>query len=150
MFLLVVFSLAVVFGILTAANPTMGTFSAKTEFGSVQIAPPSESEVELADWFKVNGNKNQSILIQNIYTGIFIAEQTGIPINFGFEYLNSSTPRSFFDIGNVGYIVYDKRLVLPTENASLNESKVTTELYPLFYFNQEYYNDFKFNSTQLF
>ncbi|ADZ08648.1 hypothetical protein Metbo_0396 [Methanobacterium lacus] len=150
MFLLVVFSLAVVFGIMTAANPTMGTFSAKTEFGSVQIAPPSESEVELADWFKVNGNKNQSILIQNIYTGIFIAEQTGMPINFGFEYLNSSTPRSFFDIGNVGYIVYDKRLVLPNENASLNESKVTTELYPLFYFNQKYYNDLNLTQPSYF
>lgn len=150
MFLLVVFSLAVVFGILTAANPTMGTFSAKTEFGSVQIAPPSESEVELADWFKTNGNKNQSILIQNIYTGIFIAEQTGMPINFGFEYLNSSTPRSFFDIGNVGYIVYDKRLVLPNQNASLNKTKVTTELYPLFYFNQEYYTDLNLTQPNYF
>jgi len=149
-FLLAVFSLSIVFGVLTAANPNMGTFSAKTEFGSVQIAPPSESEVELANWFKTNGNKNQSILIQNIYTGIFIAEQTGMPINFGFEYLNSSTPRSFFDIGNVGYIVYDKRLVLPNENATLNKSKVTTELYPLFYYNQKYYNDLNLTQPSYF
>jgi len=150
MFLLVVFLISIVFGVLTATNPNIGTFSAKTEFGSVQIAPPSESEIELADWFKINGNKNQSILIQNIYTGIFIAEQTGMPINFGFEYLNSSTPRSFFDIGNVGYIVYDKRLVLPTQNASLNESKVTTELYPLFYYNQNYYNDLNLTQPSYF
>lgn len=141
MFLLVIFSLSIVFGVLTATNPNMGTFSAKTDFGSVQIAPPSESEVELANWFKTNGNKDQSILIQNIYTGVFIAEQTGMPINFGFEYLNSSTPRSFFDVGNVGYIVYDKRLMLPNQNATLNESKVSTELYPLFYLNQKYYDN---------
>lgn len=150
LFLLVVFSLSIVFGVLTAANPNIGTFSAKTEFGSVQIAPPSESEVELADWFKTNGDKNQSILIQNIYTGIFIAEQTGMPINFGFEYLNSSTPRSFFDIGNVGYIVYDKRLVLPNGNATLNESKVTTELYPLFYYNEKYYNNLNLTQPSYF
>ena len=76
MFLVVVFSLSMVFGVFTAANPNMGSFYAKSEFGSVQIAPPSSSEVDLANWFKTNGDKNQSILIQNIYTGVFIAEET--------------------------------------------------------------------------
>jgi asparagine N-glycosylation enzyme membrane subunit Stt3 len=141
MFIIAVFSLSLIFGVLTAANPTMGSFYAKTEFGSVQIAPPSSSEVDLANWFKNNGDKNQSILIQNIYTGVFIAEQTGMPINYGFEYLNSSTPRAFFDVGKVGYIVYDKRLVLPAANQTLNESKVNTELFPLFYFNEKYYKN---------
>lgn len=150
MFLVVVFALSMVFGVLTASNPNMGSFYAKTEFGSVQIAPPSSSEVDLANWFKAHGDKNQSILIQNIYTGVFIAEETGMPINFGFEYLNSSTPRSFFDIGNVGYIVYDKRLVLPSGNATQNETKANTELFPLFYFNQSYYNDLNLTQPSYF
>ena len=150
MFLVAVFTISLIFGVLTAANPNMGSFYAKTEFGSVQIAPPSQSEVDLANWFKNNGDKNQSILIQNIYTGVFIAEETGMPINYGFEYLNSTTPRAFFDVGKVGYIVYDKRLVLPQENATLNETKVSTELFPLFYFNEKYYQNVNLTQPSYF
>jgi len=150
MFLVAVFAISLIFGVLTAANPNMGSFYAKTEFGSVQIAPPSQSEVDLANWFKNNGDRNQSILIQNIYTGVFIAEETGMPINYGFEYLNSTTPRAFFDVGKVGYIVYDKRLVLPQENATLNETKVSTELFPLFYFNEKYYQNVNLTQPSYF
>ena len=62
----------------------MGLFTAKTEFGYVQIAPPSSSEVDISNWFKLNGNKNKSITISNLYTGVFIATETGMPINYEF------------------------------------------------------------------
>ncbi len=140
-FLIVVFSFSMFFGVLTVENPNMGSFFAKTEFGSVQIAPPSSSEVDISKWFEVNGDKNKSILISNLYTGVFIAAEAGMPINFGFEYLNATTPRSFFDTDKIGYIVYDKRLILPPENETLNESKASSEMFPLFYFNKIYYQN---------
>jgi hypothetical protein len=140
-FLICVFSLSILFGVLNVENPNMGTFIAKTEFGSVQIAPPSSSEVDIANWFKVNGDKNKSILISNLYTGVFIAEETGMPINYGFEYLKPTTPKAFFDEDKVGYIVYDKRLILPPENETLNEAKAASEMFPLFYFNKKYYDN---------
>jgi hypothetical protein len=35
-----------------------------------QIAPPSNSDVDMAYWFKENGDKNKSVLITNVNSGI--------------------------------------------------------------------------------
>ena len=119
----------------------MGTFLAKTEFGSVQIAPPSPSEVDLSNWFNAHGDKNKSMMISNLYTGVFIATETKMPINYDFKNLNNATPRSYFDDNNVGYIVLDKRLVLPPENATLYEWEASSEMFPLFYYNNILYQN---------
>jgi hypothetical protein len=43
--------------VLTVTDPDISVFSVKNEFGNVQIAPPSDAEVDLANWFNENGNK---------------------------------------------------------------------------------------------
>ncbi|HSQ02379.1 MAG TPA: hypothetical protein VLM77_03955, partial [Methanobacterium sp.] len=135
-FLIVLFALSIFFGVLTVENPNMGVFSAKTEFGYVQIAPPSSSEVDISNWFKLNGDKNKSITISNLYTGVLIATETGMPINYEFDSINNETPRSYFEYNNIGYIVYDKRLALPKENETLYHWESSSEMFSLFYFNK--------------
>ena len=135
-FLIVLFVLSIFFGVLTVENPNMGVFSAKTEFGYVQIAPPSSSEVDISNWFKLNGDKNKSITISNLYTGVLIATETGMPINYEFDSINNETPRSYFENNNIGYIVYDKRLALPKENETLYRWESSSEMFSLFYFNK--------------
>jgi hypothetical protein len=131
----------VLIGVLNISDPNMGTYSANTIFGSVQIAPPSSSEVELANWFKLNGDKNKSISISNLYTGVFIATEAEMPINYEFENINNKTPRSYFETNNIGYIVYDKRLVLPPDYNTLNRYQANSEMYPLFYYNKILYQN---------
>ena len=140
-FLICVFSLSLLFGVLNVSDPNMGTYSANTIFGSVQIAPPSMSEVELANWFKLNGDKNKSISISNLYTGVFIATEAEMPINYEFANINNKTPRSYFETNNIGYIVYDKRLVLPPDYNTLNRYQANSEMYPLFYYNKILYQN---------
>ena len=140
-FLICLFSLSLLFGVLNVSDPNMGTYSANTIFGSVQIAPPSSSEVELANWFKLNGDKNKSISISNLYTGVFIATEAEMPINYEFANINNETPRSYFETNNIGYIVYDKRLVLPSDYNTLNRYQANSEMYPLFYYNKILYQN---------
>ncbi len=140
-FLVCVFSLSLLFGVLNVSDPNLGTYTANTVFGSVQIAPPISSEVELANWFKLNGDKNKSVSISNLYTGVFIATEAGMPINYEFTNINNQTPISFFESNNIGYIVYDKRLVLPPDFNTLNRYQANSEMYPLFYYNNILYQN---------
>lgn len=141
--LVAVFSLSIISGVLTLEDPHISTFGARTEFELVQIAPPSDSEVDLANWFNSNGNKNKTVLISNLYSGMFLATETGIPIHYGFEYFNNTTPQSIFDKNNIGYIVYDKRLVLPSSNGTLYMQKVDSEFYPLMYYSEDIHKNIK-------
>ena len=140
-FLIGVYSLSLLFGVLNVSDPNMGSYYADTIFSSVKISPPSSSEVELANWFKLNGDKNKSITISNLYTGIFIASESGMPINYGFNYVNNTTSISYFESNNIGYIVYDKRLILPPDYNTLNRYQANSELFPLFYYNKILYQN---------
>lgn len=140
-FLIGVFSLSLLFGVLNVSDPNMGSYYADTVFGSVKISPPSSSEVGLSNWFKLNGNKNKSISISNLYTGVFIAAEAGMPINYGFINVNNTTPKSYFESNNIGYIVYDKRLVLPSDYNTLNRYQANSEMFPLFYYNKILYQN---------
>ncbi len=140
-FLIGVFSLSLLFGVLNASDPNMGSYYADTIFSTVKISPPSSSEVELANWFKVNGDKNKSVTISNLYTGVFIAAETGMPINYGFSNVNNTTVRSYFESNKIGYIVYDKRLVLPPDYNTLNRYQANSEMFPLYYYNKILYQN---------
>ncbi len=135
-FVICIFALSMLFGVLNVSDPTLGTYYATTIFGSVQIAPPSPSEVEVADWFEANGDKNKSISISNLYTGVLIAAVSGMPINYMFANINNTTSKSYFETNNIGYIVYDKRLTLPPDYNTLNRYQGNSELYPLYYYNK--------------
>jgi asparagine N-glycosylation enzyme membrane subunit Stt3 len=140
-FLVCVLSLSLLFGVLNISDPNLGTYTANTVFGSVQIAPPISSEVELANWFRLNGDKNKSISISNLYTGVFVARESGMPINYEFANINNETPKSYFESNNIGYIIYDKRLVLPPDFNTLNRYQANSEMYPLFYYNNILYQN---------
>ena len=140
-FLICIFALSMLFGVLNVSDPTLGSYYANTIFGSVQIAPPSPSEVGVADWFKLNGDKNKSISISNLYTGVLIATESGMPINYEFANINNTTNKSYFETNNIGYIVYDKRLTLPPDYNTLNRYQANSELYPLYYYNKILYQN---------
>ncbi|OPY26598.1 MAG: Oligosaccharyl transferase STT3 subunit [Methanobacterium sp. PtaU1.Bin242] len=132
-FLLSVFILATFSGILTVENPKIATFEVKNQYGTIQIAPPSPSEVDLARWFNEKGDKSKSILTNNLFTGTFLATTTGMPLHYGFEDFNKNIPESAFKQGGIGYIVLDKRLTLHFTNETLFLQKSDSEFYPLVY-----------------
>ena len=78
-----------------------------------QIAPPTSSDMELATWFDINGDKKSVIVSNNYATNQFIVALTGQPVadvvssehvlewGFGASELTDK---------NVGYFIFDKRL----------------------------------------
>ena len=133
-FLIAIFVLSSVMGVLTVDNPKIAKFGTTTEFGYVQIAPPSDSEVDMASWFNENGNKSRSVLISNGYSGYFLATESGMPIHYKFENFNKNTPLSTFEKDRIGYIVYDKKLTFNSENGTIYMKKVDSQFSPLYYF----------------
>ncbi len=132
-FLISIFILCTFFGFLTVENPEIATFGAKTKFGYVQIAPPSDSEVDLAKWFNENGNKSRSVLISNLYSGYFLAAQAEMPVHKNFEKFNKTTPLSIFKEQKIGYIAYDKRLTFNSTNGTIYIQTAYSEFNPLYY-----------------
>ncbi|WJI09802.1 hypothetical protein FGU46_06695 [Methanobacterium sp. CWC-01] len=140
--MVLIFILATLSGFLTVSSQDIASFSVKSDYGDIQIAPPSDAELDLASWFQENGNQNRSILISNQFTGMFLATQAGVPMHYGFEYYGlKSLPTATLDAmmnESIGYIVYDKKLVLsPPDESKLHIKRVYYEFFPLFYFSQD-------------
>lgn len=133
-FLIAVLGLSMFFGVLTVTNPEMGVFYAKPVSGNFQIAPPTASEVELASWFKANGNRSESILTTNQYSGMLVSSYAEMPMHYNFENFNSTTSKSAFQNEGIGYIILDKRLTVPSENGTFYLQKENSEFYPLYYY----------------
>ncbi len=136
-FLISVFALATFSGILTVENPKIAIFGAETQYGTIQIAPPSPSDIDLARWFNEYGDKNKSILTNNLFTGTFLVAETGMPLHYGFEDFNKNIPESAFKSGGIGYIVLDKRLTFNSTNGTLYIKQVNDDFYPLVYFSED-------------
>lgn len=151
-FFVIIFALPLLSAALTVTDPDIAEYNAKNEFGTVQIAPPSNSEVDLANWFNENGNKSRSLVISNQFTGMFLVSKANMPMNYGFEHYSlknhTDTPLLRLKEINVGYLVYDKNLVLPSEdeNKSLYIRSVNSEFFSLYYFSQNistHFNEIK-------
>ena len=136
-FLLLIFALATFSGILTVENPKIATFNVEDQYGTIQIAPPSTSEVDLARWFNEYGDKNKSILTNNLFTGTFLVAETGMPLHYGFEDFNKNIPEYAFKNGGIGYIVLDKRLTFKSTNGTLYLKEVNDDFYPLVYYSED-------------
>lgn len=133
-FLIVIFLLCSVSSVLTVTNPKVTTFGVKNQFETVQISPPSDSEVELANWFKENGNKNRSMLISNQFAGMFVSTVSGMPMHYDFDYFSiKGLPLSERQKEKIGYVVFDKRLVLSPPDNVFYLKKIESEFYPLYY-----------------
>lgn len=115
-FLITIFLLSLVSGISTAEKSF--TFNAQSKFGSVQIAPPSPSEFDLANWLNVNGDQNKKVIISNTYSGILLNVITNMAI-LNFENFNKNISKSILDSENIGYVIFDKRLTVQSENETL-------------------------------
>jgi hypothetical protein len=133
--LVIVFAISILNGFITVENPKIGNFGVKNEFGLVQIAPPSQSEVELARWFQENGDNQKSVITNNMFTGTFLATMAGMPMHYSSTYylIANGANKTLFNKEGIGYIVYDKSLVLPGQNSGLYMKMINSEFYPLFY-----------------
>ena len=135
-FLIGIFALSLFMGVLTTEKTS--TIYAKDSLGNVQIAPPSTSEADLANWFNQNGDKKKNLIISNRYSGIFLSAATGMQVNSNFGSFDRNTPKSIFDKKNIGYIVYDKKLTFSDKNGTFYRKEAITELNKgskLFYYN---------------
>lgn len=128
--------------------------SADTEISSFQIAPPTSDEVNLINWFNNEDTGNKSILINNLFLGTVISSVDEVPLHYNFDvYTNSSLSKSSIDSlndENIGYIVYDKELVLnnSSDYDTLEVVYVNGSYYPSYYFTKEITDD-NFEGIQL-
>lgn len=134
--LVAIFSLSILSGVLAVEQSNFGIFKVTNEYGSLDIAPPSESMVDLANWFNTNGDKSKSILTNNLFTGTFLATMSGMPIHYGFEYFNKNMSQASLEEAKIGYLVLDKRLALNSHNDPFKLIYVKSEFYPLVYFSK--------------
>jgi hypothetical protein len=145
-FLVLVVILCALNGFLNVNDPEIALFNVDNEFGGVQIAPPSAAEIDLARWFQENGNTSKSLIISNQFSGMFVSAETGMPMSYGFEYyaVKDSPKATLEQVQNekIGYIVYDKKLVLsPPDSSRLYMRNVPSEFYSLDYFSQDLHSN---------
>jgi hypothetical protein len=147
-FLVVILAICMLGAVLTVNDPDIAVYSAKNEFGKVQIAPPSDSEMDLANWFRENGNQSRSVVISNQFTGMFLATEAGMPLSYGFAHYalknHTDTPLLRLKEINVGYLVYDKNLVLPAEDKDnpIYMRSINSEFFSLYYFSKNITQNF--------
>jgi hypothetical protein len=122
-------------------DPSFNNFSSTTEQSTYQIAPPTSDEVELINFFKNETVGNKSILINNLFLGTVISSIDEIPIHYEFDvYTNKSLSKSSLSSLNkeqIGYIVYDKSLVMNNSSNDLDVRYVNGSYYPSYYFTDE-------------
>ena len=133
-FLIAIFLIASLFAVSNVTDPKFPVIP-KYDLGNAQMAnpqivPPSNSDIDMANWFIKNGNKSRSVLITNIYSGKILLALTGQPIAtinaMAPYYLDGSKTTSNITDKlkntDIGYLVYDKRLKL---NSNDNSTKVS-------------------------
>ena len=142
-FLVSIFALATFNGILTMENPLISSFEIENQYGTFQIAPPTSSELDLANWFNANGDKSKSIMSNDLFPCTFLITQTNMSLtsDLSFENFNNTTPESYFKENNIGYIVLDKRLSFNASNGTLYKVKMDAEFYRIFYYSQNIHSN---------
>lgn len=137
-FLIATFVLASLFAITTVQDPNFALIPKyDTELSQVglkapQIAPPTDSDIDLANWFNKNGDKKSVIISNNYFTNQFLLAATEQPIA---SPTNSAMcilwgyKKFVWNKAKAGYFVYDKRLNV----SSGNSSKIINEGYYLFF-----------------
>ncbi len=130
-------------GYMAINDASVKTSSASTEISTYQIAPPTSDEQEVIDWFAQEDVQNKSMLINNQFFGTIISSADEVPMHYKFDvYINmSQNPSAINSLNkdNIGYIVYDKELVVnnTTDYNNLSVIGVNGSFYPTYYFTQE-------------
>lgn len=113
----IILILAISQGFATFNNERIGDYGTVTSFGIIPIAPPTEAQVDLARWFGDNNHNNHSVTFSNYYASMFNLAYTNQAItNLKTDYLNGSSSIAELEKNDVGYLVYDKRLVFSANN----------------------------------
>ncbi len=135
-FLVSIFALATFNGVLTMENPLIAYEEVDSQYGNFQISPPSQSEIDLANWFNAHGDKSKSIMSNDLFPLTFVTTQTGMPLvnDASFANFSQTLPESYFKDNNIGYIVLDKRLSFNSNNGTLYKVEYDGYFYRLFYY----------------
>ena len=133
-FLIAIFVISSLFAVSTVTDPKFPVIP-KYDLGNAQMAnpqivPPSSSDIDMANWFNQNGNKSRSVLITNVYSGKILLALTGQPIAtinaMAPYYLDGSKTTSNLTMKlkntSIGYLVYDKRLKIYSNDNSTRVS----------------------------
>ncbi|QHN06454.1 hypothetical protein FZP57_04885 [Methanothermobacter sp. THM-1] len=88
-------------------SPKTADYGAMTPYGRIQIAPPSESEYELAEWFREQGGV---AAFSNYYTMGFVAAYSDQKVNpILFTDPDALKPSKLHE-KRIKYLVFDRRL----------------------------------------
>ena len=154
-FLAAIFIIATLFAVTTVSDPQLNLlpkYNAQPYSQSYlvipQITPPTNSEVELANWFNQNGDNKSAIVSNNYATNIFLLAETKQPIagvqssehviEWGF---NADELKQ----KEIGYYVFDKRL-----NFTSNSTEKIISHGTFIFYNSHYnINSFLPSSSQL-
>lgn len=109
-FLILIFSFSLFQGVANFSSSKIADFGVLTAYGKVSIAPPTEGEVELAEWFEEEADKPKVASFSNYYTGIFIMAYSRQPVNPLLEHSQGIPREDELRKDSIGYLVYDKRL----------------------------------------
>jgi len=110
--LVFVFLFSVFQGFGNLSGSKVADFGVLTDYGRVPIAPPTHGEVELAEWFKSGAEKGKIASFSNYYTGVFVMAYSGQPVNSLLQDSLGVPGRDELSRENIGYLVYDKRLMM--------------------------------------
>ncbi len=140
-FLISVFVIASLYGLTTVEDPTFNVIPKYDMYAyenmsimNPQIAPPTNSDVDLADWFSKNANKKYAVLSNNQNTNQFLVATTGQPV-FDYYSLEKLPNNSTLIKKNIKYLVFDKRLTF-----NENSQTKTLEKGMFTFFNNETYS----------
>ena len=134
MLLIVVFGVSSLFAVNMVNDPTFPLIPKydiyyKEVLINPQIAPPTESDMELAQWFKEQGNKEKILISNNYNTNQFLLAMLGTPI----ASIQSSEhcivwgfTKKELKAKNIGYFIFDKRLTYSSQN-----NKIFSDIDPL-------------------
>ena len=124
-FLISTLIISALFAVVTVENPMFPVIPKYTE--SPQIAPPTNSDVELVQWFAKNKDKNYVFVCNNYYKQIFLIASTGKPT------VSMEKRKYYVKEGYTVFVVLDKRL----KNFSIKT--LLSQKAELVYENEDYY-----------
>lgn len=142
-FLVVTFVVAALFAVVTVEDPNLALIPkydvnpyAEGDMNVPQIAPPTTSDVDIAEWFQKNGDKKSVVISNNYYTNQFLLAVTGQPtasVQSSEHYMWFGSVEDPSLNESIGYIVYDKRLNFTSDKGP----KIISEG-PLVFINKKY------------
>ncbi|AEG18406.1 glycosyltransferase family 39 protein [Methanobacterium paludis] len=133
-FLISVFVISSLYGITTVQDPNFNVIPKYDVYAyqnmsimNPQIAPPTTSDVGLADWFSKNANSSYGVVSNNQNTNQFLVSTTGQTV-FNHYTIGKMPNNASLIKYNIRYLVFDKRLTFSgdkSQNKTLTRGMYT-------------------------